>query len=43
MEKIAAKDVNKLVVISENRFPNDLPKYPSIAPTKGRNKTAYII
>ena len=42
-ENIADKTVNKLVVISENSLVKDFPKYPNIAPAKGKNITAYSI
>ena len=33
----------KIVINSEKKLPNDLPKYPIIEPIKGKNKTAYSI
>ena len=43
IEKIAEIITNKLVVISEKYLINDLPKKPSIDPTKGKKITAYSI
>ena len=43
IDKIAEKQTNKLVEISEKYFVNEAPKYPTIDPIKGKNNIAYSI
>ena len=43
IDKIAETQTNKLVVISENNFVIDLPKYPIKEPNNGENKIMYSI
>ena len=43
IDKIAEMLTRKLVIISEKYFVTDLPKYPIIEPSNGKNKIAYSI
>ena len=43
IDKTAEMLTSKLVKNSEKYFVNDLPKYPTIEPSSGKNKIAYSI
>ena len=43
IDKTAEMLTRKLVIISEKYFVTDLPKYPIIEPSNGKNKIAYSI
>ena len=43
IDKIAEIEVKRLVMNSQKKLLNLLPKYPMIEPNNGKNKTKYFI